>query len=309
MTSTRHGPNAPRRTRRTWRRVLVLLVVGIVLAVFGTPALAGFVMTYVLLHPSCHESSETPGSYGHSFEDLVLEARARGQFRAYFITGSNRAAIIIPPPYGGGRGARLPEADVLARHGYAVLAFESRRCAGMGALSLGYKETDEVGDALDYLRTRADVDPDRIGILGFSSAGATAVMSAARYPALRAVVAEGGYGDFAEGTIGLGIGEDRLLERVFKQSLNLSYTLITGVDIDKLSPIDSIGDIEPRPILLVYGSRERSLQGAQRQLAAAGDHADLWIVEGAGHGNYLDIAPQEYEARVVTFFDEALNIP
>ena len=55
----------------------------------------------------------------------------------------------MPPPFTSGRNVRLPEMEMLARHGYSVLMFESRRCAGLGPLSLGYKEVDEVADALE----------------------------------------------------------------------------------------------------------------------------------------------------------------
>ncbi|MBN1203245.1 MAG: prolyl oligopeptidase family serine peptidase [Anaerolineae bacterium] len=295
-----------RRTRRYWTRLSCVFTCGLLLAVVGTPAAAGFISIYGLLHPPCGAHSQTPGDFGHTWEDITLTARAGGQMRAYYIPGTNRAAVIIPPPYGSGCGNRLHEADVLVRHGYAVLAFESRRCAGMGSHSLGYKETSEVADALDYLQTRDDIDPARIGVLGFSSAGATAVMAAAKYPGIRAVVAEGGYGDFADGAMGINSGGGTFVETIYKQAMRYSYRLITGLDIDKLSPIDMIDQIAPRPILLIYGSTERSLDGAKQQLAAAGDNAELWIVEGAGHGNYLDIAPEEYEQRVIAFFDAAL---
>ena len=294
-----------RSTPHRWRRIIALAVFAVLVTVIVVPAGAGFVMTYMLLNPACGEDGKTPGDFGYSWEDVELPARAGGSFRGYFIPGTNGAAIIIPPPYSGGRGNRLQEGDVLARYGYAVFSFESRRCAGMGSLSLGYEETAEVQDALDYLRARADVDPNKIGILGFSSAGATSVMAAARFPEIRAVVAEGGYGDFAEGAVGLGTG-GTILETIFKASMAISYRIISGTDIEKLSPEDMIGSIAPRPVLLIYGSRERSLAGARRQLTAAGDNAQLWVVEGAGHGDYLTIAPQEYEQRVVTFFDKAL---
>jgi fermentation-respiration switch protein FrsA (DUF1100 family) len=294
-----------RSTFRRWRRIITLAVFAVLVTVIVVPAGAGFVMTYMLLNPPCGDDGKTPGDFGYGWEDVTLQARAGGSFRGYFIPGTNGAAIIIPPPYSGGRGNRLQEGDVLARHGYAVFSFESRRCAGMGSLSLGYEETAEVQDALDYLRGRNDVDPDRIGILGFSSAGATSVMAGARFPEIRAVVAEGGYGDFAEGAIGLGTG-GTILETIFKASMAISYRIISGMDINKLSPEDMIGSIAPRPVLLIYGSRERSLAGARRQLTAAGENAELWVVEGAGHGDYLTIAPEEYEQRVVTFFDKAL---
>lgn len=292
--------------RRSWRRLIATLIVLLLAAALGTPALAGFALTYGLLYAPCSADPRTPADFGHAYEDVTITASAGGSFAAYFIPGDNGAAVIIPPPTSSGRGNRLHEADVLARSGYAVLAFESRRCAGMGAISLGYKEVDEVGDALAYLQTRADVKPERIGVLGFSSAGATAVMAAARYDDLRAVIAEGGYGDFAEGAIGLGTGSANPLEAIFKWSLGASYRVLSGVDIDRLSPQDVIGDIAPRPVLLIYGSEERSLAGAYAQLAAAEDTAALWVVEGARHGTYLAAAPEEYEQRVIAFLDESL---
>ena len=168
---------------------------------------------------------------------------------------------------------------------------------------------DEVADALDYVQVREDVDPNRIGILGFSSGGATAIMATARFPTLRAVVAEGGYGNFVENALGTGSSSNRAIayfETNYRWSTKLTYRLVTGMDINQLSPVDVIGNIAPRPILLIYGSQEVSLPGGRRQKAATGDNAKLWIVEGAGHGNYVDVASAEYERRVVTFFDEAL---
>lgn len=294
--------------RRYWLRLLRFFVFSLAVALLSLPLLLGVVVMLGLLYVPCSGGNSTPADYGYNWEDVTVQARAGGSFRGYFIPGTNGATIIIPPPLAGGRDSRLHEAAVLLRHGYAVLTFESRRCAGMGPLSLGYQEVDEVAGALDYLLGRQDVDPTRIGIYGFSSAGATAIMAAARLPALRAVVAEGGYGNFVENALGSGSGRGAIayFEAVFRWSTRLTYRLVTGIDIRKLSPVDVIGDIAPRPVLLIYGSREVSLAGGRRQKEAAGNNADLWIVEGAGHGNYLDVAPAEYERRVVTFFDDAL---
>lgn len=238
----------------------------------------------------------------------MVQARNGGSFRGYFIPGTNGATIIVPPPFSGGRSVRLPEAAILVRHGYAIFMFESRRCAGMGPLSLGYHEVDEVADALDYLNTRADVDPTRIGIHGFSSAGATSIMATARLPELRAVVAEGGYGDFIRNSFNRHTDDifTAYFFTLFRWAVGVTYGLVTGLDINQLSPVSVIGEIAPRPILLIYGSREVSLPGGQQQKAAAGDNAQLWIVEGAGHGNYLTVAPEAYEDHIVTFFDKAL---
>jgi hypothetical protein len=306
---TRPPPTARLRDRWYWLRLIIFFLLALTLALATIPTFLGFLFMVGLLNAPCSSSNLTPASYNYTWEDVTIQARTGGEFRGYFIPGSTRATILIPPPFNMGRDGRLRQADMLRRHGYSVLTFESRPCAGLGPHSLGQAEVAEVADALDYLLSRQDVDPERIGIYGFSSAGATAVMAAARLPTLDAVVAEGGYGDFAEETLGPDQEGDpaALFHYLFSRSARLAYRLVTGLNIDNLSPKDVVGQIEPRPVLLIYGSREVSLVGGRSQLAAAGEHTTLWIVEGAGHGNYLDIAPAEYEARIVEFFDKALK--
>jgi pimeloyl-ACP methyl ester carboxylesterase len=294
--------------RQYWFRLLTFFILTLAVVLAGLPALLGALFMLGLLYVPCAESASTPADVGLAARPVTISAQAGGQFKGYFIPGSNGATIIIPPSFSGGRNSRLPYAAMLARHGFNIFIFESRRCAGMGPLSLGYDEVSEVADALNYLLTQPNVDPQKIGVYGFSSAGATAVMAAAQMPQLCAVVAEGGYGDFADETLTYG-GNDPLniyFMALFQGAARLTYRLVIGHSIDHLSPVSAIHHIAPRPILLIYGSREVSLPGARRQQAAAGHKAQLWVVNGAGHGNYLAIAPQEYETRIAAFFEESL---
>lgn len=300
-----------RRSPQYWLRLIGFFLLVSILALLGLPLLKGFLLVAGLVYSPCGDRGTTPADYGLAYEEVILPARVGGNFKGYFVPGTNGAAVIVVPALNAGRDGRLREASLLARQGYTLLAFESRRCANMGGVSLGYKEVDEVADALAYVQTRPEVDPERIGVYGFSAAGATALMAAARLPQLKAVVAEGGYGDFAEEVLpptdGSSSGLSGIFESLLRWSIVHSYPLLTGMDINKLSPRDVIAQIAPRPILLIYGSREISLTGGKQQQAAAGDNAQLWIVPGAGHGNYLDVAPAEYEAKVVTFFDKSLK--
>ena len=293
-----------------WLRLGRFFIMALTVALVGMPTLLGFLSTLGMLYVPCVGGSATPADYGYEWEDVKIPARAGGKFRGFFIPGRNGATIIMPPSLSHGRAGRLRDAAMLAQHGYAIFTFESRRCAGMGPLSLGYWEVDEVADSLDYLLSRPDVDPERIGIYGFSSGGATSIMATARLPGLGAVVAEGGYGDFIENALGRNHhrGFVGYFLSVYRWSTRLTYRLVTGFDMSRLSPVSVIDQIAPRPILLIYGTGEASLAGGRQQKAAAGDNAELWIVEGAGHGQYRYIAPQEYERRIVTFFDEAFSL-
>jgi pimeloyl-ACP methyl ester carboxylesterase len=303
-----HNPSP--RGWQYWLRLVCFAGLALGLGLISLPAWYSVPFTLALLYAPCTDAGTRPVGSADAWEEVTLQARAGGSFRGYFMLGTNGATVIIPPAGSDGRNGSLPTAEMLLRHGYTVFTYESRPCADIRPFSLGYQEVDEVADVLDYLLSRPDVDPHRIGIRGFSSAGATSIMATARLPALRAVVAEGGYGDFIQNGVAVRPQANliaRLFWTGFRGFMGLTYRLVTGHSIRVLSPVSVIRQIAPRPILLIYGAREPSLAGGRQQKAAAGGNAVLWVVEGAGHGQYLQIAPDEYESRVVGFFDEALK--
>ena len=76
-------------------------------------------------------------------------------------------------------------ADYLTRHGIAVLRYDDR---GVGGSSKGSKDdttldlaTDAMA-AVDYLKSRKDIDTTHIGIVGHSEGGLIAVINAAQHP-------------------------------------------------------------------------------------------------------------------------------
>lgn len=76
-------------------------------------------------------------------------------------------------------------ADYLTRHGIAVLRYDDR---GVGDSSKGNKDdttldfaTDAMA-AVDYLKSRNDIDTTHIGIIGHSEGGLIAVINAAQHP-------------------------------------------------------------------------------------------------------------------------------
>ncbi len=283
-----------------------VIIISLMLIVVG-PFVLGVIFIRALTTGGCGGDGD-PASVNLAYEDISFpSSEFKTQIRGYFIPGDNGVTLIFPPTGSNGRGAWLQEIKVVQQHGYSVLSYESRSCMGQN-LSLGYAEVTEVGDALDYLATRADVDMDKIGIHGFSTSGATAIMAGARYPTLKAILAEGGYHDFSEQLSdnveaqwpGLGI--------LYEWGVHVGYRLTTGYDLSVLSPVSTIGQIAPRPVLLIYGTNEPSFEGAHLQLAAAGANTELWEVQGATHGSYWYTAPEEYEQRVTAFYDGPFNI-
>jgi len=292
------------RGRVYWLRLLRLFVTALVFALVALPFLQGTISLWGLMHTPCYPGGSPSGL---AYEDVTFPSARGIMQQGYFVPGHNGATIIIVPAFGGGRGAQLHYVTVFHNAGFNVLTFGSRVCTAQGWISLGYQEVEDVEAAYAYLQTRADVDPARVGLHGFSSAGATSLMALPRIPALRSVSAEGGYHDYSM-MLGLGTASN-FFDALYQLGATMTYRLVTGDDITKLNPLDAIGQIGHRPVLLVYGSREVSLPGARLMLERArqnGVPAELWVVEGAGHGNYLTIAPDEYVRRVLGFHEAAL---
>jgi dienelactone hydrolase len=126
---------------------------------------------------------------------LVTAAPAREQY-SYSYAGGTVEADLYRPASGGRHGAMmlllgagdLPRSDVavhfadqLARLGILTLVPES---SGMLAERLTFDEVDAVRVSLDLLDSQADVDTDRIGLLGLSASGGVSIVAAAQ-PDLR----------------------------------------------------------------------------------------------------------------------------
>lgn len=71
--------------------------------------------------------------------------------------------------------------------------------------------------------------------------------------------------------------------------------------------VETVHLIAPRPVLLIWAPNSPNEEGLnpiyQRQI---GPSADLWTLEDAPHVGGLRTHPDEYERRVVGFFDRAL---
>lgn len=292
-------------------RLLRLGLVAVVATVVAVPMSIGAFMMWGLTHSPCvwGDPAYTPASYHLVYREINILSRSGGAYRGYFIPGDNGATIIVPPPLSADRTGMLGEVSLLAGHGYSLVLYDSRICSGKSFTSMGYVEADDVGDVLAYLKQNNDnvhIDPGRIALHGFSSAGAASIMAAARYPEIRAVLAEGGYDDMNEQ---MGIrNAQTLIERLLLFGAQVTYRVVTGIDSAALSPLNAISKIPPRPIFLVYGSKEVSLDGAREELAAAkaadpSADARLWIVPGSGHGGYIGAAAADYERYVVAFYD------
>jgi fermentation-respiration switch protein FrsA (DUF1100 family) len=84
--------------------------------------------------------------------------------------------------------------------------------------------------------------------------------------------------------------------------------LETGLRVEAVRPVDEIGRISPRPVFILQGLEDHAIpsESAINLFAAAGEPKFIWEGEGAGHVKMFVTFPEEYEERVIGFFEEAL---
>lgn len=95
-------------------------------------------------------------------------------------------------------GVSVAMAKLLADFGYAALRIDFRGCGeseGPRGRVICLEQVEDTKNALSFLATRADVDPERIGLIGNSFGAAVAVYTAGVDPRVAACISCGGWGD------------------------------------------------------------------------------------------------------------------
>jgi dipeptidyl aminopeptidase/acylaminoacyl peptidase len=288
-----------------WKRVICLTLFATALVLVALNFSLAWVYVHALIWPGCVEKPRPiPGA--PMAEEIVLLTEGGLQLRAWYYPSANNAAILS---LGGSRGAlgdHLPLAGPLIDAGYGVLQIDSRACTNPSApVTLGYHEAADAAAGFIFLSDRQEVDPFRIGIIGFSMGGVAAIRTAARNPEIAAVIAEGGYYNLGGDIVEAGRYQP-IHRRFFLYSIAGIFWLQTGINPWASSPIDDLPEVSPRPVLLIYGEGEIEEARAAEQFAAAREPKELWVVPGGAHGGNHLAAPLDYPRRVVEFFNQNL---
>jgi dipeptidyl aminopeptidase/acylaminoacyl peptidase len=250
--------------------------------------------------PSSEAREKLPG-----LADLSFRLADGSVMRGWYAPPRNAAVVILLHGSSDDRRSMLPEAAILAHAGFGVVLFDwPGHGESEGAIDWGEGARQAVSRAIDWLGQKSEVSSTRIGAFGFSIGGYMLAGVAAREPRLSAIALSGTPGDLKEQT--------RWEHRRFGPVSRLPALLAiarSGMRLDPdVQPGVVVGKVAPRPLLLVGGSDDETVPPFMvRELyARASEPKELWIVEGAGHGGYALVAPEEYPRRLTSFFSKAL---
>jgi carboxymethylenebutenolidase len=227
------------------------------------------------------------------FADNVQFKSAAGEAQGYLAlpasdTGKHPAIIVIQEWWGLNDWVR-EQADRFAKEGYVALAVDLYRGKSTTSadeaheLMRGLPEDRAMADlkgGFHYLASRRDVDPKRIGVIGWCMGGGYSLMLAASEPRLSAAVVNYGH-------------------------LMTDAKTIHGIKV---------------PLLGNFGAEDRGIPAAdvksfEATLHKEGKKADFKVYDGAGHafmnpnnkGGYVAAAAADAWQRIDRFFAEHLH--
>lgn len=227
----------------------------------------------------------TPADVGLPFEEVRFGEE--GRLHGWFIPGSRDVTILW---FHGNAGNISHRVELLARlHralGASIFIFDYQGYGLSGGRPNEGGTYEDARAALAYLRTRPEVQPERIVYFGKSLGGAVAVELATAEPPFRLIV-QSSFTRIAD------------LARLHYPLLPVHGLLRTGYP-----SIDRIGGVRA-PILVAHGDADDvvPLDHARRLYEAASEPKRLEVVRGARHPNVLSVGGARYLAVLRDFLE------
>lgn len=235
------------------------------------------------------------------FQAITLNTEDGVSLAAWYAPPTNGAAIIVTHGAGGSREAVRDYAEMLARHGYGVLAIDLRGHGESTGTSnrFGWQGTRDVGAAVAYLQSQNDVKS--IGGLGISLGGEVLLGAASAYPAIRAIIADGATQRCVEELIALP-SEQPLYRNFTARVMYAAVQVLTGETPPKPLLTSMREATDTRFLLIAAGANEREVAYNEFYGDTIGARAGLWVAPDAAHTEAFSRYPADYEQRVIEFF-------
>jgi fermentation-respiration switch protein FrsA (DUF1100 family) len=295
-------PSAQARPRRwtRWRIFKWAVRGGVLLFVvtyLGCVGLDGF-----FYYPD-RKTYERPDIYGLEYEDVRFQTADGLTLAGWFLPAAlgrpARGTVVHFHGNAANITGHLLLVSWLPQQGYNVLMFDYRgygRSEGKPTRAGTIKDGNA---AVDYALSRPDVRGRPLFAYGQSLGGAVAVVVAADRPEIAAVIAESPFSGYRR------VAARHLQKRLLISPLarGLAALCVSG----GYDPIEVVGRIAPRPLLVVVaGNDQICFPDLGRELFdAAGAPKEFWEAPGSEHLGILDDNSSGLIDHVTTFLDRA----
>ncbi len=249
-----------------------------------------------LFYLPTRDEPATPAKWGFRFENLEFSSADGTRLHGWFLPARGKKAkgtIVFSHGNAGSVGHHLGFTMWLVEAGYNVMMYDYRGFGKSGGEVDRRGMIDDVKAAFTTVRTRADIDPDRIISFGHSLGGAKSVTALAEHPVpgLRAVVLDATFSSY------------KAMARVVAGDLG------TDLVTDELSPVDFVDKLPRVPLLVVHGDLDELVPVSQGKtlFEKAHEPKTLFEVKEGTHGSSLVMNNGAYRLRMLAWLEENLK--
>jgi uncharacterized protein len=236
---------------------------------------------------------------------INLASAGEPPLTAFYRPSNNGRIVILLHGTLADRSQLLPEARMLARHGFGILSLDlPGHGESGGRIQWGKSERQAVNRAIAWAMQLPSAERQKVGLFGFSMGSWIALQVASQDQRVYAVALTGAFAN-AEKLIASQGGRWGILSSKFA----LLTARVHGMHYRERRSEHLIGQVSPRPVLLVAGSADRVVPASvsERLYQHAREPKSWWLVPGADHGEYATVAPAEYERRLVELFSTGMH--
>ena len=238
--------------------------------------------------------------------DVRFTTEDHTNIAGWYLPSRTGAAVIVLHGSEADRSSMLAEARALAAAGFGVLLFDlPGHGESDGRVERGRTERSALRAAIDFVTAQPGIAAQRIGALGFSDGAFTVVQVASMDHRIRSVVLEGAFGDMIEQVRAEFAPAGRLAQRAAVLADERYRRDEAG-----FRPLDIIGRIAPRPLVIIAGEEDRTAPSAlgHQLFDAAREPKQFWLLPHVGHGGYARMNAT-YLTRLCAFFRQTLVDP
>ncbi len=294
-----------RRTKRYWLNLLRAFIISL----FSVALLVCYVFYpwyrgNLRLHPPRSLACcQTPADFGSSYENVSFVTQDGITLKGWYLPSSNHAAVLIAHGAGGNRASHLDQAMVLNQAGFGVLLIELRDHGESDGSIISFSGADILA-GVQFLNSKAEIEPGRIGAWGCSLGAMNAIQTAALTTDIRGLIVDGPSPmSIEDEPPPQNAGEALMLPAYFTE-----YIVWSLQGAAPSMPITrAVQKINPRPILFIAGGElYPEVQAVQNFFDRTPGPKEIWIVPGAGHCNGWQVQRDTYLQKMISFFSRTL---
>jgi uncharacterized protein len=218
--------------------------------------------------------------------------------------------------------------ETLLERGFVVFSFdfrnqgESESCGSYAPIHwLTEFEMKDVAAAMEFIESDSRLSTLPLVAFGVSRGGVAALLTGCRYPRIRAVICDSGFGTMSM----IRFFVDRFVRHVIPQwvyrllpAWHVEVTLKQAVQLSEnrrnvqyVHLEDEVAGLDSSSVLLISGGRDSYVtpEIAGRLRDIVGPAAELWIADGAKHNMSRATRQMEYDQRVLRHVESRLSLP